>query len=157
MANLKWTAENEAILRRLWDAGWTASQIAVEMPGTTRNAIVGKARRLNLATRTPNGWGNVRQKTKAARREHKPLVIPLRPIALPTKTAEPENSDRLLSLIELTDRTCRFPIGTPGQSDFGFCGKPVKSGSAYCEECHSKAYQPKRKAVNTHGIDREAA
>ena len=156
MGDFKWTAENETILRRLWDAGWTASQIAPEIPGTTRNAIVGKARRLNLASRAPTGWGDVREKTKAAQRQREPLVIPLRPISLP-KAIQPENPDRLLSLLELTDRTCRFPIGTPGQPDFGFCGKQTKSGSAYCEECHSKAYQPKRKAVNTHGIDREAA
>ena len=156
MGEFKWTAENEAILRRLWHEDWTASQIEAEMPGTTRNAIIGKARRLKLASRTPTGWGNVGKKTKAARREREPLVIPLRPISLP-KAIQPENPNRLLGLLELTESTCKFPMGDPRSPSFGFCGKPVKSGMVYCSAHCSEAYQPKRKAVNTHGIDREAA
>ena len=125
--DMAWTDEKTEQLKKLWAEGHTASQIA-RMLGDdiSRNAVIGKAHRLNLAGRTqsrmissPRINNNQYQQKKGPvqRRTRRPRG--LRAIVI-EKDFEPENP---VSLENLTDKTCRWPIGHPDEKDFYFCGR----------------------------------
>ena len=121
---MSWTEEKVAKLKELWGKGNTASQIAEIIGGISRNAVIGKAHRLNLSakikTRTAtsnesfeNSILNKNAKIKRGRRSRfKSLII--------EKDFEPENPKQLE---ELDENSCKWPIGHPNESDFYFCGR----------------------------------
>jgi GcrA cell cycle regulator len=136
--NQPWTEEREAVVRKLWAKGWSASEIASELGGTTRNAVIGKVSRLKLGPHATQGaWTRVR----IARPE--PVRFraggPWEP--LPGQTPVP--------LLDVTAGMCRWPLGVPGTASFGFCGCEAKQGSPYCPAHHARAYTgvPGRKPV----------
>ncbi len=104
---MSWTDERVERLKKLWNEGLSASQIAADLGGVTRNAVIGKVHRLGLSGRAKS---------------------PTRPLKL--------------ELIELTEITCKWPIGDPAHDDFHFCGHKCKDGSPYCAYHVSLAYQP---------------
>jgi len=55
---------------------------------------------------------------------------------------EVEKTAKRLQLMELTERTCKWPVGDPATDDFWFCGHPVQQGKPYCEAHVSVAFQP---------------
>ncbi|WP_374765167.1 GcrA family cell cycle regulator [Yunchengibacter salinarum] len=121
---MAWTDERIETLRTLWDQGLSASQIAKELgEGVTRNAVIGKAHRLGLKSR-PSPVKNDKAKARGTSR----------------KTARKQEKT-LVSLLDLTDRMCKWPIGHPGEPDFHFCGKPSESGMPYCASHCAEAYQ----------------
>jgi len=131
---MDWTEERVALLKECWAEGLSASQIAERLGGgTTRNAVIGKAHRLGLAKRpspikrSPEGS----QKAKTPR-------------ATPKKGA---------TVLDLTERMCRWPIGHPGERDFHFCGRKTVQGLPYCAEHAAIAYQsaPSRKDDDNNG------
>ncbi len=194
---MSWTDERVELLKKLWTEGHSASQIAKELGGVTRNAVIGKVHRLGLSNR--NG---PETEPEAAPAKPEPAPAPSRPEAPvvdlaqakaeraaakpkpepePEVTPEPaaeapaynprpiipagqplppqpstneidpealanvreiEKSARKLSLLELTERTCKWPIGDPATEEFWFCGLPVKPGKPYCEAHVAVAFQP---------------
>ena len=141
---MSWTLERENKLKVLWKEGHTASKIATLIGGTTRNAVIGKANRLNLEARTiskkisttpkvklENDVG-IKQEKLSGKARFKSLLL--------DKNFEPENPKKLT---ELTDDTCRWPIGHPYEKDFYFCGRKPLEKFPYCNLHILYAFQPK--------------
>ncbi|MEL6267169.1 MAG: GcrA family cell cycle regulator [Pseudomonadota bacterium] len=178
-----WTEERVERLKELWNEGMSASKIAKELGGVTRNAVIGKVHRLGLSNRTAPAAAAAPEEEAApadtmARSEAQPAVAPVevaapesapepvslpqrrepvfrdasqpRPPGLPTPEeenaratlAEIEKMARKLTLLELTERTCKWPIGDPNDDDFHFCGLPAVAGKPYCEHHVGIAFQP---------------
>jgi len=157
-----WTDERVEQLKKLWGDGLSASQIAAELGGITRNAVIGKVHRLGLS-------GRAKAPSSAAPRPRKPRVTaPFRAAARPAtrgNTAlarlpmaymeveteaeiEPEVIDNVIpmgqrcTILQLTEATCHWPIGDPSAPDFFFCGGKSVGGLPYCTYHCRIAYQP---------------
>ena len=142
---MSWNQEREEKLKELWKKGHTASQIAEILGSTTRNAVIGKAHRLNLETRGTSKKQSVKptniidketQKTKTQKVGRKAKFKAL----LLDKSFEKENPKKLE---ELTDETCRWPIGHPYEEKFYFCGRKPMEKFPYCKLHVLYAFQPK--------------
>jgi GcrA cell cycle regulator len=140
---MSWTDEKVVKLRDLWTKGQTASQIAEALGNTTRNAVIGKAHRLNLEARAPS-----KDSGKSVSRDNKPVRRGVAPTSrkakfqsiLLDKNFEPENPR---SLENLTDETCKWPIGHPNEEKFYFCGRKSEGEFPYCKLHVLYAFQPK--------------
>jgi len=185
---MSWTDERVEILKTMWGDGKSASQIAKELGGVTRNAVIGKVHRLGLSNRAaasakpattvnkPAAKDTAAEKPAAVAakpKQEEPVnpnatVIPSRNLPIPPrkpiiKAGQPlppqpsaneisaeamanvkavEKTARRLRLMELTERTCKWPIGDPATDDFWFCGHPVQQGKPYCEAHVAVAFQP---------------
>ena len=141
---MSWTPERESKLKALWKKGHTASQIAEMLGNTTRNAVIGKAHRLSLQARAVskkrsakvNGENNNTQGFKTQKLGRKAKFKAL----LLDKNFEQENPKKLE---ELTDLTCRWPIGHPYEKKFYFCGRKPLEKFPYCKLHVLYAFQPK--------------
>ncbi len=143
---MSWTEEKVTKLKELWGKGNTASEIAKIIGGISRNAVIGKAHRLNLSakikTRTAASNQNFENsldeksiKTKRNRKsKFKSLII--------EKDFEPENPKQLE---ELDENLCKWPIGHPDEKSFYFCGRNSLKDFSYCKLHLLYAYQPKGK------------
>lgn len=153
-----WTDERVELLKKLWTEGLSASQIAAELGGITRNAVIGKVHRLGLS-------GRAKSPSSAAPRPRKPRVAAhtmrvARP-AIRGNTAlarvqaydveyEPEPVEvenvvplgQRCSLLDLSEAKCRWPVGDPGAQDFFFCGGKTAESLPYCAYHSRIAYQP---------------
>ena len=139
-----WTPERESKLRALWKKGHTASQIAALIGETTRNAVIGKAHRLNLEARTISKKISTTPKVKLEndveiKQEKLSRKTRFKSLLL-DKNFEPENPKKLT---ELTDDTCRWPIGHPYEKNFYFCGRKPLEKIPYCNLHVLYAFQPK--------------
>tara|TARA_B100000674_G_C37330698_1_gene685146 strand:- start:14 stop:517 length:504 start_codon:yes stop_codon:yes gene_type:complete len=131
---MSWTEEKVAKLKELWGKGSTASQIAEVIGGISRNAVIGKAHRLNLSAKIKTRTATTNQnfensleeknlKTSRGRKSRfKSLII--------EKDFEPENPKQLE---ELTDNDCKYPIGHPNEKNFYFCGRTSLKDFSYCK------------------------
>ena len=143
---MSWTDEKVAKLKELWGKGNTASQIAEIIGGISRNAVIGKAHRLNLSakikTRTAPSKQNFEnsledknnKSKKSPRIKFRSLII--------EKDFEPENPKQLE---ELDENSCKWPIGHPDEKSFYFCGRTSLKDFSYCKLHLLYAYQPKGK------------
>lgn len=196
---MSWTDERVETLKKMWAEGQSASQIAKELGGVTRNAVIGKVHRLGLSNRV-GGKDEIEEEVpvvapapvppRVEPRAETPSVvepIPVRPAERPAAAAAPmpgatgatvtpiplrkaivpagqplppqpsaneispealasvrevEKHAKRLSLMELTERTCKWPIGDPATEDFWFCGLPSLPGKPYCEAHVGVAFQP---------------
>ena len=141
-----WTEEKVLKLKELWGKGNTASQIAEIIGGITRNAVIGKAHRLNLSAKiktrsaasSKNFDNNIEEKNtlskKGRKNRFKSLII--------EKDFEPENPKQLE---ELDEKSCKWPIGHPDEKKFYFCGRTSLKEFSYCKLHLLYAYQPKGK------------
>ena len=141
---MSWTEEKVAKLKELWSKGHTASQIAEALGDTTRNAVIGKAHRLNLEARSGSKKGssraNVENTNKEVPRTQKLGRKARFKALLLDKNFEAENPKKLE---ELTDETCRWPIGHPYEEKFYFCGRKPMEKFPYCKLHVLYAFQPK--------------
>ena len=141
---MSWTTERQEKLKDLWTKGHTASQIAALLGDTTRNAVIGKAHRLNLEARTgPKKFGarvdiksNPKPEAKTQKLGRKARFKAL----LLDKNFEAENPKKLE---DLTDDTCKWPIGHPSEEKFYFCGRKPMEKFPYCKLHVLYAFQPK--------------
>ena len=143
---MSWNEEKVNKLKELWGKGNTASQIAEIIGGISRNAVIGKAHRLNLSAKiktrsvaTNKSFDNSNvDKTsiskKGRRSKFKSLII--------EKNFEPENPKQLE---ELDENSCKWPIGHPDEENFYFCGRSSLKDFSYCKLHILYAYQPKGK------------
>lgn len=185
---MSWNDERVDLLKKMWGEGQSASQIAKELGGVTRNAVIGKVHRLGLSNRNGSGASGAASEAKPAPAvEAKPKPAPKpapktapKPAAKPeapaeaapapvsrikaiipagqplppqpsaneidpealAKVSEIEKKAKRLTLMELTERTCKWPVGDPATEDFWFCGLPVQAGKPYCEAHVGVAFQP---------------
>jgi len=194
---MSWTDERIEQLRKMWEGGSTASQIAEELGGVSRNAVIGKAHRLGLQSRPspvkPGEGNDGGERSETPKPAAAPAPRPARPqpVAAPSAPepaapaasapppaapqpvirsigpggfqrampgeqqapSQPAPPRRLVpakpsaefadktSLLDLTDRICKWPLGHPGEPDFHFCGNPINPGFPYCLDHCSVAYQ----------------
>lgn len=154
-----WTDERVTMLKRLWVEGKTAAEIAKLIGGgVTRNAVIGKAHRLKLSGRISPIQENVRsdvagatravsaprkpQKTTIAKVSNREIIAP---VQLPSVQENYCYGDGV-SLVELKERMCRWPIGDPKDDGFKFCGGPSEEGIPYCNHHARVAYQVANKS-----------
>ena len=144
---MSWTEEKVAKLKELWGKGNTSSQIAEIIGGISRNAVIGKAHRLNLSakikTRTAasnqnfddlNNEKNIQRVKKGRKSKFKSLLI--------EKDFEPENPKHVE---ELDENSCKWPIGHADERSIFFCGRSSLKDFSYCKLHLLYAYQPKGK------------
>jgi GcrA cell cycle regulator len=142
-----WTDERVTLLRKLWAEGLSASQIAKQLGGVTRNAVIGKVHRLGLAGRATPSRPAKRPVRTARPRVMGPSVPRLRmPSTMPTVVIpdlEPLKLEdgKAANVLTLNESMCKFPIGDPTDPDFAFCGRG-SSGGPYCSDHARLAYQP---------------
>src|ERR687889_672358 len=139
---MSWTEEGIDRLKSMWAEGATASQIADELGGVSRNAVIGKAHRLGLEQRpSPVKPGEEKEAKKtAAPAPAASAPRPAPPRRLVPAKPSPDVADKT-SLLDLNDRICKWPIGHPGEPDFHFCGEPANPGFPYCVQHCGVAYQ----------------
>jgi GcrA cell cycle regulator len=165
---MSWTDERVELLKKLWEEGHSATQIAIRLgQGVTRNAVIGKVHRLNLSgraqpqrsasprvrkTREPSAPGRptapltlATQGNAALKPMPRPMPVerslPL-PEPKPLRLVDTSKGDGRITILQLSDKTCKWPSGDPGSDDFCFCGHKPREGSPYCEYHARLAYQP---------------
>jgi GcrA cell cycle regulator len=183
---MSWTDERVETLKTMWSEGKSASQIAKELGGVTRNAVIGKVHRLGLSNRVggpdrpedelgalapalddpvaeepeeadeaerpgaPGAQPRPAAKEPAPAVRPKPAGQPLPPQPSPSEIsaealanlAEIAKKAKRLTLMQLTERTCKWPVGDPATDDFWFCGLQTVPGKPYCETHVAVAFQP---------------
>lgn len=187
---MSWTDERVETLKKMWADGQSASQIAKELGGVTRNAVIGKVHRLGLSNRVgappepapkakaaePAPKPAEARPAAAAKPASNPARAPEKPAPEQTAAVQPANGRRpivpagqplppqpsageispealasvreiekrarKLTLMELTERTCKWPIGDPATEDFWFCGLGTQQGKPYCDAHVGVAFQP---------------
>lgn len=184
---MSWTDDRVELLKKMWGEGQSASQIAKELGGVTRNAVIGKVHRLGLSNRAGSGGATAKAEAKPKPAAPKPKTaapkakvepktepaikpvppsegkstLPARKQIIPAgqplppqpsaneispealaKVNEVEKKAKKIGLMELTERTCKWPVGDPATEDFWFCGLPVQQGKPYCEAHVGVAFQP---------------
>ena len=158
---MAWTEERVTELKKLWAEGHSASQIANQLGGVTRNAVIGKVHRLGLSGRaTPSRPvkrpPRLTRATPQAPRVNTGVVAKA---ATPTAPAAPRapsqpaaslkpmrlpNGD-FVTVMNVKDTMCKWPIGDPTDPNFSFCGRSSSDGSPYCADHAKLAFQPVRK------------
>ena len=123
MSKINWTDDRVNLLAQLWNDGKSASEIATVLGGVTRNAVIGKAHRMGLSGRPSPIQRNVKPRNKVV------------------KLPQDKPVDGGIKMMELSARTCRWPLGDPKESDFSFCGCAPVPGLPYCPEHAARAYQ----------------
>ena len=143
---MSWNDEKVAKLKELWGKGKTASQIAEIIGGVSRNAVIGKAHRLNLSAKiktrvASSSQGFEDNKDNKNSKQRKSRRSRFNSIMI-EKDFEPENPKQLE---ELDENSCKWPIGHPDEKNFYFCGRTSLKDFSYCKLHLLYAYQPKGK------------
>jgi GcrA cell cycle regulator len=151
---MTWTDERVELLKKLWADGLSASQIAAELGGVTRNAVIGKVHRLGLSGRAKSSSSGVPRQRKPRShmlRVSRPASRGNNALALSydmEQEPEPEVIENIIplgqrrTLLQLNEDTCRWPIGDPATTDFFFCGGKPLNALPYCHYHSRVAYQP---------------
>lgn len=156
---MSWNDERVDLLKKLWSDGLSASQIAAELGGVTRNAVIGKVHRLGLSGRAKSSGQQSAIRAKRGSRSRSYATRPRKSqralantglrISGALRLAAEINGVELvapeplkLALVELTERTCKWPIGDPAEEDFHFCGHSSDENGPYCNYHARVAYQP---------------
>ena len=172
---MAWTEDRVETLKKLWSDGLSASQIAKQLGGVTRNAVIGKVHRLGLSGRAaPSRPARRPAPRPAPRPAAKPVVAkaspqsaapskakPVAAEAKPAALVAPQDAARLpngeyATVLTLREGMCKWPIGDPTDTEFRFCGRHSGVGNAYCEAHAQLAYQPQAKRKRKPGDDAKA-
>jgi GcrA cell cycle regulator len=147
MSDTGWTNPRVESLKSLWLEGLSASQVAKQLGGVTRNAVIGKIHRLGLSGRVASG--NAPPRVRSARTVRRASPEPGRLPAPPCVGAKREpvvhqfdGPGRVRSMAGLHGHICKWPIGDPHGADFSFCGQDVPGDGPYCVDHHRRAHQP---------------
>jgi GcrA cell cycle regulator len=160
-AGVTWTDERIELLKRLWSEGSSASQIAAEIGGVTRNAVIGKVHRLGLSGRGKAKPAAAQRPPKATRVPSAPspitpqaaprpavVLAPVpQPLALDAEVEETHEEVAVptcerVTIMDLRESMCRWPMGDPTRPEFRFCGARAVTGLPYCAHHARVAYQP---------------
>jgi len=141
-----WTHERVELLKIRFAAGLSCREIANDI-GVSRNAVIGKISRLNLTRDNEPRRGARkddagRRRTKSVPRLQYQMLRKLYDETEPVIDDETISNEHRCSLLELSEKRCRWPISTPGTEDFCFCGKPPLQGLPYCAGHTRLAYRP---------------
>ncbi len=150
---MNWTEERVELLKKLWAEGLSASQIAAELGGVTRNAVIGKVHRLSLTGRAKAASGPRPKRARSPRapRAARPQTIgntALKIQRAPQPRRLPVLEDVVVpiplkaTILTLNEKTCRWPIGDPADEEFCFCGHEPRENGPYCEYHSRIAYHP---------------
>lgn len=165
---MSWNDERVELLKKLWSEGLSASQIANELGDITRNAVIGKVHRLGLSGRAKTATAPTRPQQRpgaggrpeAARDQPRPqrgatqgntalaAEFDDMPEEAPAPAPTPQVSGNVVpmaqrcTIMNLTESTCRWPMGEPGTESFYFCGAKSTPGIPYCTQHARIAYQP---------------
>ncbi|MES0879965.1 GcrA family cell cycle regulator [Roseibium sp. SCP14] len=163
---MSWTNERVELLKKLWGEGLSASQIAGELGGVTRNAVIGKVHRLGLSGRAKSSTASAKprrprtaapagnsapKRTTPQPQTHGATALKADIAPAPVIQAKPQVEpiaelvvpiSQRASILTLTERTCKWPIGDPATDDFYFCGRQSDAGVPYCAHHCKIAYQP---------------
>lgn len=160
---MNWTDERVELLKKLWNDGLSASQIAAELGGVTRNAVIGKVHRLGLSGRTKapvSASPRTRKPARTTPSAPRPQAqfrgnAALKPQARPDLEVDiapdveplPELDNVVAmgercTIMDLKEYSCRWPVGDPGTAEFRYCGARSDSGKPYCAYHARIAYQP---------------
>lgn len=141
---MSWTEEKVEKLKELWGKGSTASQIAMILGGVSRNAVIGKAHRLNLSTKIikrsktnylkQKSFDDKSHQRKSRKSKFRSLLL--------DKNFEPAKN---LSLEELTEKTCKYMEGHPNEASSSFCGRKTVEKFSYCPLHLIVVFQPRNK------------
>lgn len=143
-----WSETRTTLAVKLWKEGLSASQIAKQLGGVTRNAVIGKVHRLGLSGRArpskpPKPTRPARP--RPARRRMPPVVVATVLAGERGEIAAMHPIDPGLSVLALNDFTCRYPIGDPQEPSFAFCGRTCSFENAYCTDHAKLCYVPVKK------------
>jgi len=158
---MAWTEDRVEVLTKLWAEGLSASQIAKQLGGVTRNAVIGKVHRLGLSGRAkPSNPSKKAARAKrattararprttrapSAPRKPRPAVAAAPPPPPPIE-AKPMANGEYATILTIRDHMCKWPIGDPSTSEFRFCGrKTADKDEPYCTAHSRVAYQPSRR------------
>jgi GcrA cell cycle regulator len=146
-----WTEDRVTTLKKLWLDGLSASQIAKQLGGVTRNAVIGKVHRLGLSGRAAPSQPS-RPVLRAPRPARPAPVVghhaPRRVEPQPHPVARLENyveEPGSATVLTLGAHMCKWPIGDPSSDGFTFCGRRIGDEGPYCVEHARVAYQPQQK------------
>jgi GcrA cell cycle regulator len=148
-----WTKEQDVLLKQSWENGESARQIANKI-GKTRNAVIGRANRMHLTTHDVAYADMSRDllpvapipKRGTPQPQWRFLCTPIKAQPPMPTPVEPQLPSQLIGIMQLTDETCRWPVGTPGKEGFGFCGAQTALGSVYCSHhWHKSVVHQKRR------------
>lgn len=158
---MAWTEDRVDTLKKLWAEGLSASQIATRLGGVTRNAVIGKVHRLGLSGRVTPSRASRPRPSKPRQPSHPSRINSHRtagatalktetaaekrpmpePVPSPLREVETSSGERA-TILTLSDKTCRWPVGDPSGNDFHFCGRNPSVNKPYCEHHCQMAYQP---------------
>lgn len=156
---MSWTAEQNEFVKTKWAEGWSAADIAAEIGGVSRSAVLGKVHRMNLAARRGDKRKEITVRPYVPRqRLRKPNQQPMNemfPFLARGKAAKefarrvgvaelsPDQSLHAVTFEKLDSMHCRWMLGEP--SEQLYCGEDHKPGSSYCHRHHAIAYtKPER-------------
>lgn len=146
-----WTNDRVETLKKLWADGLSCSQIAKQLRGVSRNAVIGKVHRLGLSGRaTPSKPARPVFKAPkqprvipAAEPRDVPDLAPTAPLQAPKPARDAQEAPGLATVLTLGPHMCKWPIGDPAEAGFTFCGRRRGEGEgSYCVEHARLAYQP---------------
>jgi GcrA cell cycle regulator len=135
---MEWNEERIEALTRLWREGFSAAQVARQLGGVSRSAVIGKVHRLGIAGREiPSRPGNLggrpsrRVRVSAGGPARRPATAQAPRLPASPRTAVFEAAPTA-TILTLSEHGCRWPIGDPGEAGFGFCGRVKTGHGAYC-------------------------
>lgn len=138
---MSWTDDRVALLKKLWGEGKTAAEIAGELGGVTRNAVIGKAHRLKLSNRVSPIQQNKKQIPANKSVPEKKIETKVLATNISLSPSASAKGRKTVPLMALRPDMCRWPIGDPQEENFGFCGGHIITGLPYCPEHAKMAYQ----------------
>ena len=163
---MSWTDERVETLKKLWQEGHSASQIAKTLGGVTRNAVIGKVHRLGLSGRAAPSqparplYKPAKPPRPAAQAQPAPKPAPRRVSVEPAPRPVAQvpavpiiEGPGSATVLTLGSKMCKWPIGDPSSDEFTFCGRRADDGIPYCVEHSRVAYQPQQKKKKDNGTE----